>query len=61
LQDKIYMFGGNHNGRHLSDLQVCDAKFDYVACHMYSSYFIVGSDMKASEQMLFHCVSLNNP
>jgi hypothetical protein len=22
LQDKMYIFGGNHNGRYLSDLQV---------------------------------------
>ncbi|EMS61872.1 Acyl-CoA-binding domain-containing protein 4 [Triticum urartu] len=26
LQDKMYIFGGNHNGRYLSDLQVLDLK-----------------------------------
>ena len=23
MLDKLYVFGGNHNGRYLSDLQVC--------------------------------------
>jgi hypothetical protein len=49
LQDKMYIFGGNHNGRYLSDLQVCEAKCDCAACYIYASYFIVGLNMEAYE------------
>jgi hypothetical protein len=37
VQDKMYIFGGNHNGRYLSDLQVCEAKYNSQAGCMWTS------------------------
>ena len=35
IDDKIYIFGGNHNGRYLSDLQVCKICLMHASsCHL---------------------------